>query len=121
MKLSTLKILVGGVFLAAMTAPPVQAATVEEALAGINKLPAKERQRRLEEGAKKEGSLVVYSNQGVETIQEYADAFRKNIRTSKSKRRGCKAPRGWTVFCSSTGSANCPRMSSASTSTTSRS
>jgi hypothetical protein len=40
-------------------APPARAATVEEVLAGINKLPAKERQRRLEEGAKKEGNLVV--------------------------------------------------------------
>src|SRR5512135_2601571 len=93
MKLSTLKILVWGVFLAAMTAPPVQAATVEEALAGINKLPAKERQRRLEEGAKKEGSLVVYSNQGVETIQEYADAFRKKypyIKVETARLQGAK-------------------------------
>lgn len=69
------------------------AATAEEILAGINKLPPKERQRRLEEGAKKEGNLVVYSNQGVETIQEYADAFRKKypaIRIETARLQGAK-------------------------------
>ena len=49
---------------------PAQAATAEEILAAINKLPANERQRRLEDGAKKERNLVVFYNQGVETIQE---------------------------------------------------
>ncbi len=73
--------------------PPADAATAEEILAGVNKLPAKERQRRLEEGAKKEGNLVVYSNQGVETIQEYADAFRKKypfIKLETSRLQGAK-------------------------------
>jgi len=59
-------------------------ATVEETLAAINKLPAKERQRRLEEGAKKEGNLVVYSNQGVDTIRGYADAFSKKYPAIKT-------------------------------------
>jgi iron(III) transport system substrate-binding protein len=56
---------------------PARAASVEELLAGINKLPANERQRRLEEGAKKEGSVTVYSNQGLESIQAYQSAFSK--------------------------------------------
>ena len=74
-------------------AAPAGAATAEGVLAGINKLPAKERQRRLEEGAKKEGNLVVYSNQGVETIQEYADGFRKKypfVKLETSRLQGAK-------------------------------
>jgi iron(III) transport system substrate-binding protein len=69
------------------------AATVEELFAEINKLPAKERQRRLEEGAKKEGNLVVYSNQGLETIQEYRNAFSKKypfIKVESSRLQGAK-------------------------------
>jgi len=68
-------------------------ATVEETLAAINKLPAQERQRRLEEGAKKEGNLVVYSNQGVETIQEYTNTFRKKyplIKVETARLQGAK-------------------------------
>jgi iron(III) transport system substrate-binding protein len=69
------------------------AATVEDTLAAINKLPAKERQRRLEEGARKEGNLVVYSNHGVETTQEYAQAFGKKypfIKVEPSRLQGAK-------------------------------
>ena len=69
------------------------AATVEEVLAGVNRMPAKERQRRLEEGAKKEGNLIVYSNQGVETIQEYANGFRKKypfIKLETARLQGAK-------------------------------
>jgi iron(III) transport system substrate-binding protein len=69
------------------------AATVEESLAALNKLPAKERQRRLEEGARKEGSLVVYSNHGVETTQEYAQMFAKKypfIKVEPSRLQGSK-------------------------------
>src|SRR5919109_2585563 len=55
----------------------VQSATIEEALAGINKLPANERQKRLEEGAKKEGSVTVYSNTGLESIRAYQEGFAK--------------------------------------------
>jgi iron(III) transport system substrate-binding protein len=93
MKLSILKVLAWGVILATMTAPGVQGATVEEVLGGINKLPAKERQRRLEEGAKKEGNLVVYSNQGVETIQEYTNGFMKKypfIKIESARLQGAK-------------------------------
>jgi iron(III) transport system substrate-binding protein len=70
-----------------------ESATVEEVLAGINKLPSGERQKRLEEGAKKEGSLMVYSNQGLETIQEYANAFGKKypfIKVESSRLQGAK-------------------------------
>src|ERR1700752_3861308 len=70
-----------------------QGASVDEILAGINKLPAKERQRRLEEGAKKEGNLVIYSNHGIETTQEYADAFGKKypfIKVEPSRLQGSK-------------------------------
>ena len=70
-----------------------EGASVEELFAGMNKLPAKERQRRLEEGAKKEGNLVVYSNQGLETIQEYSNAFQKKypfVKLEASRLQGAK-------------------------------
>jgi iron(III) transport system substrate-binding protein len=70
-----------------------QSATVEETFAAINKLSAKERQRRLEEGAKKEGNLVVYSNHGLETIQEYSNAFQKKypfIKVDATRLQGAK-------------------------------
>ena len=68
-------------------------ATVEETLAAINKLPANERQRRLEAGAKKEGTLTVYSNQGVDTIRSYADGFSKkypSIKIETARLQGAK-------------------------------
>jgi iron(III) transport system substrate-binding protein len=74
----------------AVSAP---AATIDEVFAGINKLPAKERQRRIEEGAKKEGSLVVYSNHGLETTQEYANAFGKKypfVKVETARLQGAK-------------------------------
>jgi iron(III) transport system substrate-binding protein len=80
-------------WLAMIFSTPARAATVDEILAGINKLPAKERQRRLEEAAKKEGGLVVYSNQGLETIREYATAFGKKypfIKVEPSRLQGAK-------------------------------
>jgi len=64
-------------WLAAFFSSPAPAATAEDLLAEINKLPIQERQRRLEEGAKKEGSLTVYSNQGLETIRAYSEGFGK--------------------------------------------
>ena len=74
-------------------AAPARAATVEQVLAVVNKLPAKDRQRRLEEGARKEGSLAVYSNQGIETIQEYANGFGKKypfIKVESARLQGAK-------------------------------
>jgi iron(III) transport system substrate-binding protein len=70
-----------------------EAASVEELFAGIGKLPAQERQRRLEEGAKKEGNLVVYSNQGLETIREYSNALQKKypfVKVDASRLQGAK-------------------------------
>jgi len=72
---------------------PTQTATVEELFAAINKVPAKERQSRLEAGAKKEGRLTVYSNQGLETIQAYAAGFSKKypfIKIDSSRLQGAK-------------------------------
>jgi iron(III) transport system substrate-binding protein len=72
---------------------PAQTATVEELFAAINKVPAKERQSRLEAGAKKEGRLTVYSNQGLETIQAYAAGFSKKypfIKIDSSRLQGAK-------------------------------
>lgn len=61
----------------ALFTPRADGATAEEILAEVAKLPAAERQRRLEEGAKKEAALTVYSNQGLETIRTYSDGFAK--------------------------------------------
>jgi len=94
MKLNAIiRLLLAAAWLLAGFCVAAQAATVEESLAAINKLPAKERQRRLEEGARKEGNLVFYSNQGIETIQEYANAFGKKypfIKVDSSRLQGAK-------------------------------
>jgi iron(III) transport system substrate-binding protein len=71
----------------------LSAASVDELFAGMSKLPAQERQRRLEEGAKKEGKVVVYSNQGLETIEEYTRGFQKKypfIKVDASRLQGAK-------------------------------
>src|SRR4029434_1500377 len=70
-----------------------RSATVEEVLSGITKLPANERQKRLEEGAKKEGSVTVYSNTGLESIRAYQDGFAKKypfVKIDKTRREGAK-------------------------------
>jgi iron(III) transport system substrate-binding protein len=64
-------------WIAGLASSPAWSASAEDLLAEINKLPIQERQRRLEEGAKKEGSLTVYSNQGFETIRAYSEGFGK--------------------------------------------
>lgn len=93
MNLRLIKIFALSAGLAATSAASIEAASVDETLAGINKLSPKERQSKLIEGAKKEGSLVVYSNQGVETIQEYANAFGKKypfIKIETARLQGAK-------------------------------
>ena len=85
--------IVAGSWLGMALVSSTEAASVEESLAGIGKLPAKERQRRLEGGAKKEGNLVVYSNQGLETIREYSNAFQKKypfVKVDASRLQGAK-------------------------------
>lgn len=52
-----------------------QAASVEAVLADINKLPPAERQKRLEDGARREGSFVHYSVSNAELINAYVKAF----------------------------------------------
>lgn len=70
-----------------------QAASADETLAAINKLAAGERQKRLEAGARKEGNLVYYSNQGIETIQELANGFSRKypfVKVEYSRLQGAK-------------------------------
>ena len=52
-----------------------EAASVETLLSDINKLPPVERQKRLEEGARREGVLVHYSVSNAELISAYVKAF----------------------------------------------
>ena len=52
-----------------------QAATVEALLAEINKLPIAERQKRLEEGARREGAFVYYSISNAELVGAYVKGF----------------------------------------------
>src|SRR4026208_529085 len=90
-KIINVLIAVGGLF--GWLSGGASGATVEETLSAINKLSAKDRQRRLEEGAKKEGNLVIYSNHGIETTQEYADAFGQKypfIKVEPSRLQGSK-------------------------------
>lgn len=54
---------------------PSLSQTVEEILAGINKLAPAERQKQLEAGAKKEGRLKFASNENTDLIQKYHAGF----------------------------------------------
>ena len=62
-------------FLLCATVLAAQAASVESLLSDINKLPPAERQKRLEEGARREGSFVHYSVSNAELINAYVKAF----------------------------------------------
>jgi iron(III) transport system substrate-binding protein len=53
------------------------AKTVADTLNEINKLSPAERQKRLEEGAKKEGAVQFYSNENIELLQQQAQGFMK--------------------------------------------
>jgi iron(III) transport system substrate-binding protein len=57
------------------TVSAAQAASVEALLADINKLPPAERQKRLEDGARREGVFVHYSVSNAELISAYVKAF----------------------------------------------
>jgi len=50
----------------------------EEIWTSLEKLPAAEREKKLVEGAKKEGEMVWYTNSGIENATRYIQAFRKN-------------------------------------------
>lgn len=56
-------------------ARPSCAASVEALLAEINKLPASQRQARLEEGARREGAFTYYSISAAELIAAYVKGF----------------------------------------------
>jgi iron(III) transport system substrate-binding protein len=53
------------------------AKTVEDTLNGLNKLSPPERQKRLEEGAKKEGAVQFYANENIDLLQQQAQGFMK--------------------------------------------
>ena len=55
------------------------AASPEEDLAIARKLTPSERDKKLIEGAKKEGEMVWYTNSGIENATRYIQAFRKNF------------------------------------------
>ena len=87
------RVLLTVAWFAAIYSSPAFAASTEDLLAGINKLPANERQSRLEEGAKKEGALTVYSNQGLDTIRAYSEGFAKKypfVKIDSTRLQGAK-------------------------------
>jgi iron(III) transport system substrate-binding protein len=53
------------------------AKTVEGTLNELNKLSPPERQKRLEEGAKKEGAVQFYANENIDLLQQQAQGFMK--------------------------------------------
>src|SRR5262249_61082919 len=57
------------------TVSAAQAASVEALLADINKLPPAERQKRLEDGARREGGFVHYSVSNAELVSAYVKTF----------------------------------------------
>ncbi len=71
-----LRIFVGFAILCGL-ASPAHGKTVEELLAEVNKLPPRERQRRLEEGARREGVLKFYSISNAVLLRSYTHGFMK--------------------------------------------
>lgn len=68
------------VFLLAALGSEARAAavkSVEETLTEINKLAPAERQKRLEEGAKKERAVLFYSNENIDLLQQLAEGYMK--------------------------------------------
>src|ERR1043166_208328 len=63
-------------FLISLLRPDVSfSKTVEEILAEVNRLTPSERQKKLEDGARKEGSLKFASNESLDRIQVLHSAF----------------------------------------------
>jgi iron(III) transport system substrate-binding protein len=56
---------------------PVAAITPEEIWKSLENLPAAEREKKLVEGARKEGEMIWYTNTGVENANRYIQAFKK--------------------------------------------
>jgi iron(III) transport system substrate-binding protein len=57
--------------------PTVQAASVEALLSDINKLPAEQRQKRLEDGARREGAFKFYGVSNASLLSAYSNGFMK--------------------------------------------
>ena len=53
------------------------AQTSEDLWKSLEKLPAAEREKKLLEGARKEGEMVWYTNSGIENATRYIQAFKK--------------------------------------------
>ena len=76
------KILLVGFFFISTLARASFAAVVsspEEIWRSLEKLPPTEREKKLIEGAKKEGELLWYTNSGIENATRYIQAFKKNF------------------------------------------
>ncbi|OGQ80934.1 MAG: hypothetical protein A3F90_00790 [Deltaproteobacteria bacterium RIFCSPLOWO2_12_FULL_60_19] len=57
--------------------PHAQGKTAEEIFSEFGKLAPAERQKRLEEGAKKEGAVMFFSNENIDLLQKFAEGFMK--------------------------------------------
>jgi len=57
--------------------PHAQGKTAEEIFNEIGKLNPVERQKQLEEGAKKEGAVMFFSNENIDLLQKFAEGFMK--------------------------------------------
>ncbi len=75
-RIHALNLFVGFLILYGLVSP-THGSTVEDLLAKLNKLPPRERQKRLEEGAKREGSLKFYSISNAVLLRSYTKAFMK--------------------------------------------
>ena len=57
--------------------PAANAQTSEDLWRALEKLPAAEREKKLIEGAKREGDMVWYTNSGIENATRYIQSFKK--------------------------------------------
>lgn len=65
--------------------PVVSSADTSSSLAEINKLDPAQRKKRLEEGAKKEGEVAIYTSENINLITDYEKAFAKHYPFIKLK------------------------------------
>src|SRR5688572_14883040 len=66
-----------GAFLFFLIWPLSAWAATEDFFESLNKFPAEERQRRLVEGGRKEGEVMLYSSSGLEEIRAITNLFAK--------------------------------------------
>ncbi len=71
-------LLVGWLLLAGLGRANGAAATPEETWRALEKLAPAEREKKLVEGAKKEGEMLWYTNSGIENATRYIQAFKRN-------------------------------------------